>query len=262
MTSDSAVAELVRLDEHGWRRGLSNLMRAGFGSWWGTSTWWIQSLLWTAVINGSLAAIIWGEQPGDITVFTLYGVMTMFASIAVVIQMQEELVGEKRGGTAAWVMSKPVSRTTFMLAKLVPNAVGVLATMIVIPSIVLLMQLTLAGIDVSLPRFALGASIAALNLLFYLTLTLMLGTLFDTAGPVIAIPLAFAFGQQFIGGIPGLSSFLPWALLVPTGGSEMSVIGAVVSGEPVTAPGAIVFVVVGCVAFTAVAFWKFARTEL
>lgn len=262
MTTDSAVASLVRLDEHGWRRGLSNLMRAGFGSWWGTSTWWIHSLLWTAVINGSLAAIIWGEGLGGITVFTLYGVMTMFASIAVVIQMQEEIVGEKRSGTAAWVMSKPVSRTTFMLAKLVPNAVGVLATMIVIPSAVLLVQLALAGIEVSLPWFALGASIAGLNLLFYLTLTLMLGTLFDSAGPVIAIPLAFAFGQQFISGVPGLSSFLPWALLVPSGESELSVIGAVASGRPVSAPGAIAFVAVGCLVFTAIAFWRFARTEL
>ncbi len=66
-------------------------------------------------------------------------------------------------------------------------------------------------------RFALGTLVLALNLLFYLTFTLMLVTLFDSAGLVIAIPLAFAFGQQLIAGIPGLGSALPWALVVGTG---------------------------------------------
>ena len=45
--------------------------------------------------------------------------------------------------------------------------------------------------------------------MFYLTLTLMLGTLFDSAAPVIGIPLAFAFGQQSLTSIPGLVGFLP-----------------------------------------------------
>jgi ABC-2 type transport system permease protein len=237
-------------------------MRAGFHSWWGTSSWLIQALLWTAVINGSLVVVIWGEVIEDLSVFTLYGVMTMFAAIAVIIVMQEEIVGEKRSGTAAWVLSKPVSRTAFMLSKLIPNSVSVVATMIVIPSAVLLIQLALAGIDVSAPYFAAGASVAALNLIFYLTMTLMLGTLFDSAGPVIAIPMLFAFGQQLLGGLPGLARFLPWSLLVPVGGSDTSTIGAIIAGEPVPTPEAIVVTAIACVVFTAVAFWQWDRTEL
>lgn len=237
-------------------------MGAEFGSWWRTSTWLIQSLLWTVVINGSLAAAIWGVAPDDISVFTLYGVMSMFAAIAVIIVMQEAIVGEKRSGTAAWVLSKPASRTAFVLSKLVPNAVGVIVTMLVIPSVVLFVQLMVAGIDVSGARFALGAAVAALNLLFYLTLTLMLGTLFDTGGPVIAIPMAFAFGQQLFAGVPGLASILPWSLVVPITGSSVSVVGALIAGQPVPQASAIVFTGVACVVFTAVSFWKFARTEL
>ena len=175
---------------------MSVLMGAGFASWWRTRDWWTQALLWTFILNGSLAVAIWGDESGGVDVFILFGVMTMFAAIAVAIIMQEAIVGERRSGTAAWVLSKPASREAFMLSKLVPNAVGVLATMIVIPSTVLVLQMSLAGIEVSVPRFALGALVAALNLMFFLTLTLMLGTLFESAGPVIAIPLAFAFGQQ------------------------------------------------------------------
>ncbi|WP_062377769.1 ABC transporter permease subunit [Demequina pelophila] len=254
------VAGLVRLDERGWRRGMTNLMRAGFGAWWRTSTWWVQALLWTAVINGSLAVVIWGDAPDDVSAFTLFGVMTMFAAIAVAIVMQEAIVGEKRSGTAAWVLSKPTSRTAFMLSKLVPNAVGALATMLVIPSAATLLHLAVAGVEVSPLRFALGVTVAALNLLFYLTLTLMLGTLFNGAGPVIAVPLAFAFGQQLLG--PAVTAYLPWSLVVPVGGAESSVIGAIIGGEPVETSAAIVVTAVACVVFTVVAFWRWARTEL
>ena len=247
--------------ESGWRSGLSNLMEAGFGSWWRTKNWWIHSLIWIAVINGSLAPAIWGEAPDSVSVFTIYGVMTMFATIAVAILMQDEIVGEKLNGTAAWVLTKPVSRTAFMVSKLVPNAVGVVATMIAIPSAVFFVQVVLAGIDISAGLFLLGAAVAALNLMFYLTLTLMLGTLFNSAGPVIAIPLAFAFGQQLLGGIPGLIAFLPWALVVPVDGSDTSVVSSVITGESITTPGAIAVTAVSCVVFTIVAFRKWNRTE-
>ena len=259
---EKTASGLRPLERTGWRTGLSNLMNAEFGSWWKTKEWWTQALLWTAVINGSAAVAIWGETPDGASVFNLYGVMTMFAAIAVAILMQESIVGEQRSGTAAWVHSKPVSRPAFILAKLLPNAVGVLGTMILIPSIVFVIHLVLGGIDVSAPRFFLGASVAGLNLLFYLTLTLMLGTLFETAGPVIAIPLAVAFGQQLIIGIPGAGSVLPWALVVPAAGGDSSVVGAIISGLPVTAVGAVVSTAMASVTFTIIAFWKWNRTEL
>ena len=257
----SGPAGLDRVTQTGWRSGLSSLMASGFGAWWKTKTWWIQSLIWVAVVNGSLAALIWGDAPDRGAIFTVFGVMTMFAAIAVTIIMQEVIVGEKRSGTAAWVLSKPASRKAFVLSKLVPNSVGVLATMILIPSAVLFVQLSVAGIDVDLGPFALGAAVAGLNLLFYLTLSLMLGTLFDSAGPVIAIPLAFAFGQQLLGGLPVIE-YLPWSLLVPVAGSDTSVIGAIIGGQPIQGYGAIGLTVAACVIFTVVAFWQFERTEL
>jgi ABC-2 type transport system permease protein len=261
MTS-TGTASLQPIQEHGWRSGLSNLMRAGFAAWWKTNDWWIQALLWTVVINGSVAVAIWGEAPDGVSVFTLYGVMSMFAAIAVTILMQEAIVGEKRSGTAAWVMSKPTSRTAFMLSKLIPNAVGVVVTMVAIPSAFLVLQLALADVEVSIPRFALGLLVVSLNLMFYLTLALMLGTMFDSAGPVIAIPLAIAFGQQLIAVIPGLGAILPWTLVVPPDDSDHSVTSAVITGQAIPTPGAVVFTLVACVAFVVIAFWRWNRTEL
>ena len=90
----------------------------------------------------------------------------------------------------------------------------------------------------------------------------MLGTLFDSAGPVIAIPLAFAFGQQLLGSVPGLLALLPWSLVVPINGEETSVVGALIAGVPVPSYGAIVTTVIACVVFTLIAYWKWNRTEL
>jgi ABC-2 type transport system permease protein len=253
--TDGNVAALQEIHTVGWRAGLSTLMGAGFGAWWKTKDWWIQALLWTAIINGSVATVVWGDAPNEIDAFGLYGIMTMFGAIAVAIIMQEAIVGEKRSGTAAWVLSKPVSRQAFMLSKLVPNAVSVVATMIAIPTVFLYLQLSLADIDVSIPLLALGALVAALNLMFYLTLTLMLGTLFNSAGPVIAIPLAIAFGQQLVLGVPGLNTIVPWVLVVPTGEANTSVVGAIIASEPIPAPGAVAFATLACVVFTAVALW-------
>ena len=158
MTSTEGLLDgLQPIQEKGWRSGLSGLMSTGFGAWWKTSQWWRQALLWTAILNGSLAITIWGDVTDAVTTFTLYGVMTIFSAVAVVIVMQEAVVGEKRSGTAAWIHSKPVSRQAFIIAKLVPNAAGVLATMIAIPSIVLVIQMQLAGVDYSIANFAMGA---------------------------------------------------------------------------------------------------------
>ena len=52
---------------------------------------------------------------------------------------------------------------------------------------------------------ALGALFA--NILFYLTLTLMLGVLLEHPAPVIGIPMAFLFAQQLLG--PKLAELSP-----------------------------------------------------
>jgi ABC-2 type transport system permease protein len=122
----------------GWRGGLSNLMRAGFGRWYHTRLWLWQALLWTAVIDGMLAGILFsGAGPGFEDGVMLFTIFTgLFPSIAVVIIMQDAIVGEREGGTAAWVLSKPVTRSAFVLSKLFPNLVGVFVSMLLIPGIV------------------------------------------------------------------------------------------------------------------------------
>jgi hypothetical protein len=58
---------------------------------------------------------------------------------------------------------------------------------------------------------------------------------------------ALTLGQQLITGIPGLGTLLPWALVVPTGGFDTSVTGAIIAGQPIEASGAIVMTAVASV---------------
>jgi hypothetical protein len=75
------------------------------------------------------------------------------------------------------------------------------------------------------------------HLLFYITLTLMLGAVFRRRGPVIAIPLVLLFAQELLLGVfPALARVLPWTLTIPLDESEyLSVAMALITGsEPLT----------------------------
>lgn len=263
MAGNSAL-QLV--NERGWRRGVGNLLRAGFARWWETRTGWMNALIWTVLINFILGSVLWtaSDSPGLPEGITLLGIfMGLFPAVAVVIIMQGAVVGEKQSGTAEWVLSKPASRASFIISKLVPNALGVLVTMVICPGAVAYLQLTLANQgSLSLPHYALGLLLLWLHLLFFLSLTLMLGTLFDRWGAVIAIPLAFLFGQQYIAGlIPALAKVLPWALAVQFPGSEQSLVGMIMQGQQPPSYAPLYFVIICIVIFIAVAFWAFDRQE-
>jgi ABC-2 type transport system permease protein len=238
-------------------------MRAGFGSWWRTNTWWIHALIWTGVINGLIAGILWGGDRSSETGVAFLSISAgLFPTVAVVIIMMGEVVGEKKSGTAAWVLSKPVSREAFILSKWVPNIVGCVVTMILLPGLVAYVQIALAGEPVRPIGYLGGLMLLGLHLTFYLTLTLMLGTFFNSQAAVIAIPLALALTQQYvIGALPALVYVLPWMLVLPAGDYQ-PLTQSVMVGQPLYSIGPIVFAAVCIVIFIAVALWRFEREEL
>ena len=260
----TANSDFQPVDAHGWRGGLNNLLRLEFGKWWGSSMWWIQTLIWVVVINGILVPILWSaDSPGEVEGVMLYAVFSgLFTSIAVVIIMQDAIVGERESGTAAWVLSKPASRTAFVLAKWVASVFGVLITMLVLPGIVAYFQISLSsGSWLNPLDFLLGVGVLWVELLYFLSLTLMLGTLFQHRGPVIGIPLALAFGQQLLFGfLPMLSYILPWTLAVPAGDFEASIAGAVISNQQPQSYLPLVIRLLSIVIFLAVSLWTGSST--
>jgi ABC-2 type transport system permease protein len=264
MTGNSAF-ELR--DERGWRRGLGNLMSAGFAAWWSTNLWWVQTLIWTGIINFILAGLLWGAEafePQEApALFALFG--GLFPPIAVTIIMQDAVVGEKLSGTAAWVLSKPVSRTAFILSKLIPSAVGAVLTMNVFPGVAAFLQFTLAGAAPNPLNYLLGLGVLAVNLLYFLTLTVMLGVLVNNRAAVIGVPLALAFGQQYLlGMIPPLRHVLPWTLVLPPPGSEGlggAIAASIMAGQPLPSLTPLYAALLSIALFTCVAIWRFQDEE-
>jgi len=276
--------------------GFANLLHKENGAWWRTRNWLVQSIIWFCVLNGLLATVLWApmQQPalspeaqeavrenntaneaqdmirlmqdkptaGLILFFLMSGIAL---PIAAIIAGQDVIIGEKQSGTAAWVLSKPVSRPAFILAKLLADGLGFLVTGIVVQGVIAYLQVSLAsGAPLPVANFIGGLGLTYLNLLFYFALTLMLGTFFEGRGPVIGIALALLLGYQLLLGIaPGLALIGPWALVMNIlGGLPLS--ATVALGLPLPSANAVLPMIgtaVWCVICAVVAIWRFQREE-
>ncbi len=266
----ASTTVLQPVEERGWRRGFANLLRKENGEWWHTSRWWVQSLIWLLIVNGVLAIGLWvvpnidPAEAGDPMENLLFFIqpMTMFPIFAVIVITQSALIGEKQSGTAAWIMSAPVSRSAFILAKLFAYALGFLFTIILVQGLVAYVQLSLSdGSPLALAPYLTMLALLSLYLLFYLALTLMLGAFFDTRGPVLGIAIAVALGS-LIGIGNFFASFLPWIVLVLPEAIP-GLLTLLVQGEPLPDvwPVPIILMSVYSLLFVALAIWRFNREE-
>ena len=146
----NVTEQLIRVKEKGWRRGLGNLLQGEYSAWFKSSRWWKQLILWFSIINlmmifmmiAAADAAKSGEAgPPILFMYGLFG--GMFVAFGVMIIMQRVLVGEKRAGTAAWVLSKPVTRTAFVVSRLAINSIAILLTAVIVPGVILYVTLGL-----------------------------------------------------------------------------------------------------------------------
>lgn len=261
----SGNSDFELVSESGWRRGLSNLFANESGRWWKTSRWWRMALIFMGVTGFMLVAVLFGKEAGSIEDgYMVYAVFAgVFPAIAVIIQMQGVLVGEKKSGTAAWVLSKPVSRTAFILAKFLANSLNVLLLMVVLPGLVafVIFFIRMSAMP-NLLHFLTALGVIFINQLFYLSLALMLGVFFNNRGPVIGIPLALLFAQQYlIGFLPFLRFVLPWTLIVPIDEKAGSMVANLLMGQPIASWLTLLFVAMESVLFLAISLWQFKKEE-
>lgn len=261
---------LQHLDEQGWRQGFANLLRKENGEWWRTRRWWTQSLLWLLIVNGILAMGLWlipvvdPEEAGDVieNLGIFIQLMGWFPMFAVITITQGAIIGEKQSGTAAWVLSAPVSRSGFILAKLLANALGFFSTIILLQGLTAYIQISFSeGSLLPLGPFLINLGLLSLYLLFYLALTLMLGTMFDSRGSVQGIAIGVAvFSMLGLGQF--FSGFLPWLIFILPE-TIPSLASALVQGEsiPPIWPIPIIAMSLYIVLFVVLAIRRFNREE-
>jgi len=270
--SANVLVPFKRVEEKGWRRGLGNLLQGEYSAWFRSSRWWKHLILWFAIINGMMGTMIYATAQAAKTgnagppMFFMYGLFGgMCVAFGVMIIMQRVIVGEKRSGTAAWVLSKPVTRTAFVVSRLVVNSIAVLLTSVIVPGLILYFSLGLfSNLGwLSLLGFAGGLLVVVLHTFYWIALVLMMGTLSESSSVVIAVPMALYFAFWMGSGlIPGLVYISPLLLTFsPDPDNIPSVAASLMSGEPVFSWLPLISTMVFCVIFIAVAIRRFNRQE-
>jgi len=277
--------ELRTIPERGWRTGFATLFHEANASWWHSKKWLLQSVLWLLFLNGILATILWsvpaevlaatGAPLGSITTmeavqqnptvialvyFLIFSALAL--PVAAIIAGQDAIIGERQSGTAAWILSKPVSRPAFILSKLAASTLGMLVTAVVVQGVAAYVQLSLrTGSPWPMAGFWAAMGLLFLNCWFYLTLTYMLGSIFTNRGRVLGISLAMALiGPAFLRSLPVIKDFTPWAFFANI--SEDVPVGiALALGQPPASVTPIICTALMCLIFTAVAILHFQREE-
>ena len=254
---------LIPVGENAQLGGFGNMLRKELGQWWGTRRWWIQTLIWVLILNAVTTIIMLTEQrtPDEMLQELIQTFLPMSAGvigIGTVITVQGAIVGEKELGTAAWVMSKPASRSAFILAKALAYTIGFWITAIIIPSVIFIIETSLlVPSPLPLMPFLVAVAVVALSQLFYLTLTLMLGTLFSSRGPIAGIGIAIIMiGLMLKGMIPmAVLMFTPWLL------PDLSSAVALGMSLPPIWPVPILATAIWIVGMLVIALWRFGQEE-
>jgi ABC-2 type transport system permease protein len=273
----AANLEFQRVKEWGWLRGFANLFRKENRAWWGTRRWWINALIWPLMLGGLVANMMFvptiinlasaeevASAGGTTAYVILLGISVFFEfgiqaiGVGAVILSQDLLVDERQSGVAEWLLTKPVTRRAYVLAKLLTNVVFVLLFLIVVPSSLIYGLFYLrAGEAYSLLPFLSGVGIMALHTLFYVTFAVMLGAFTNSRLPILGIALGSLLGGGIIGSFVKPALYVtPWIL------SKLA--SLVVSGQ--TVPDGlfwspIIATALWCVIFVILALVKFEKVE-
>lgn len=230
----STNSELQSVNEWDKLLGFSTLYKKERRAWWRTRRWWINAILWT-VLFGVLTAnmLLVGNQEvleatpeelaqagGELAYSLQLGLNVFFEfgipvlAIGTIILTQDAIIGESQNGVAEWLLSKPVKRGSYILAKVAASITPILILMIGLPSAAVYAMISIkAGVLFPPVPYLAAVGIMALHTLFYLSLTLMLGTFFNSRGPILGIALGSVLGGGIIGGfIKQLLYVTPWML--------------------------------------------------
>jgi ABC-2 type transport system permease protein len=268
-------------DGKGWFAGLRNMLRKESARWWNFRSILLQALVWLIIVNGLVAFMIFvlpmdpaveaGEINGEpitignstndilagIGINVFFSVASFAFAIGAVILCHDAVLKERETGTAAWVLSKPVSRRSFVLSKFAANGVGILALIVALQGTVAFVLCSLRqGAPVSLLPFVAGLALLGLCCLFYGFLAIATGTLMNSRAAALAVPLIVLLGSAVMYLMPPIGAIMPWKFVEVIGGF------AVTGILPPEALPSIAATVAWIAVFVIATVWRFERIEL
>lgn len=179
-------------------------------------------------------------------------------SLMVIASTVDAMARERALGISAWILTKPVSRASYVLAKASAHTAMNIITLILIPTAVWLALTLLLFNGVPGLRIVLAAGILGVEVLFLSFLTIALGVPFRSVTPVSLITLAIWFLPNFV---PAITS-LQWTYRVLPSYLPLAAVSAAVdemSSSTLTIP---IAAITGTAIITALALLQFERQEL
>ena len=214
--------------DRGWLTGFWNMLQKENARWWNTKSIIVKLIMWTLIINSLVAGSmyvtlqlaphgfdtngfannitsatatadslnLWHQtvSAGGLYVFFLIAGQTMF--IGAVIFAHDSILKERESGTAAWLLSKPVSRKAFVLSKVLAQSFGMLILILLVQAIIayILCSFVMGSLIPVLP-FLAGVGLIGLEILFYQILALGLGAFFQSRSVTLGVPIIIGMGS-------------------------------------------------------------------
>jgi ABC-2 type transport system permease protein len=271
-------SELKRASEWAPMRGFANMFYKENYAWWRTRRWWVNAIVWIAILCILVAFMLFvlpgqaaanndpslAEMGGPLALAQNMGLTIFFQvgalaiGIGTIILCQGLIAHEKETGLIEWLLAKPVTRRAYILSKLASSLIAVLVLLIGGPALVTIGLFYLRmGLDFPLIPFLQGTGILIAHTVFYLCLTVMLGTVFSKRTPIMGIAVGTLVGGNVLAGfISQTLYFTPWGF----GRVALSL----ASSEPVPAGmlwPPLIITIVFSVLFITVGLVKFEKSE-
>ena len=246
--------------------GLRSLISLEISKWTMSYNWLKSSLLWFAIFNGLMLLVLvylptlTGVAADLGTAYTLlYQTLSGVCPIGAIIIVHNALISEKENGTAAWVLSAPVSRASVIISKLSVNLLYTTSIIVLLQSVVSYYIIQYAT-KVSLPfaSYYLGIAQMVLYLAFWVALAIMLSVMLDNRATVIGASLGVMYLH---GSIVDLASrVIPFIKYLSPSTLVLSAVSSANGGA--FSPIAIVVVLMWIMLFIVIACLRFEREEL
>jgi hypothetical protein len=178
--------------------GLGGLLRGELTRWLGRRGL-VHLLVWTIVIQG----LLWWDTTastdpladwrGFDLLIHLWWIGGPLAAIGIA---QNALIEERHNQTAAWVLSKPVDHSAFVVSKIVSDAAGLILIGIVLQGLIARLWLPsvdpAAGLTIRAPdtgRYVVVMGIMSLTIVLFVAMTVFVTTVLPWRAPAAGIGL-------------------------------------------------------------------------
>ena len=255
---------IPRTNTEPWHAGMKNLItRELFHE--RSRMYWIQQLIvWALFTNGMIALIL--ALPPDliegmealylVSLGASFSILALLIVIFIPILLQGTIIDDKVSGTAAWILSKPVSKKAYILSKLTASILSIVVVSVVINGAITYGVFSAFGYTLNITGFVINLGLTSIVVVYFACLTIMIGTFTTSRGKVLAAAVVVGLGAQLIARyFPLILFVIPYSLPVIGIGF---ITGTSVAGLELIFLSACVQIVM----FIVIAIAAFDRTEL